>query len=103
MTTMAPAESRPPHGTVVEVEFQLTLVELCRAAGAREEQVSAWVHEGALLPEGSDPRDWCFAASSLRRARGGARLARGFEIEAPAIALVLDLLDEIERLKARVR
>jgi chaperone modulatory protein CbpM len=65
--------------------------------------VSAWVHEGALLPEGADPRDWRFAASSLRRARVAARLARDFEIDAPAIALVLDLLDEIDRLKARVR
>lgn len=91
------------HDAIVEVEFQLTLVELCRACGAPEEQVSAWVDEGALVPEGSAPGEWRFAASSLRRARMAARLARDFEIGAPGIALVLDLLDEIERLKSRVR
>ena len=91
------------HDTTVEVEFSLTLVQLCRACGARAEQVTEWVDEGALEPEGSDPGEWRFAASSLRRARMAARLARDFEIGAPGIALVLDLLDEIERLKTRGR
>ena len=88
---------------IVEVEYRLTLVELCHACDAREEDVRAWVDEGALEPEGRQPQDWRFAAAVLPRARTAARLARDFEIDAPAIALVLDLLDEIERLKARVR
>ena len=100
---MSPVDPRATRDGYVEVEFQLTLVELSRACGAPEEQVSAWVHEGALVPQGSGPRDWRFEASSLRRARMAARLARDFEIEAPAVALVLDLLDEIERLKSRTR
>jgi len=75
---------------------------LCRACDAPEDQVRAWVDEGALLPE--DPRagEWHFASAALQRARAAARLARDFEIDAPAIALVLDLMDEIERLKTRL-
>ena len=88
---------------IVEVEYRLTLVELCRACDAREEDVRAWVDEGALAPEGRRPDDWRFAADALRRARTAARLARDFEIDAPAIALVLDLMDQIERLRARLK
>jgi chaperone modulatory protein CbpM len=88
---------------IVEIDYHLTLVELCRACDAPEDQVRAWVDEGALLPE--DPRagEWHFASATLHRARTAARLARDFEIDAPAVALVLDLMDEIERLKARMR
>ena len=37
------------------------------------------------------------------RARRLARLARDFQASAEAAALILDLLDEIERLRARLR
>ena len=87
---------------IVEVEYRLTLVELCHACDAREEDVRAWVDEGALEPEGRQPQDWRFAAAALPRARTAARLARDFEIDARAIALVLELMDEIDRLRARL-
>ena len=87
---------------IVEVEYRLTLVELCHACDTREEDVRAWVDEGALEPEGRQPQDWRFAAAVLPRARTAARLARDFEIDARAIALVLELMDEIERLRARL-
>ena len=87
---------------IVEVEYRLTLVELCHACDAREEDVRAWVDEGALEPEGARPGEWRFASAALPRARTAARLARDFEIDARAIALVLELMDEIERLRARL-
>ena len=87
---------------MVEVEYRLTLVELCRACDAREEDVRAWVDEGALAPEGGRPGEWRFASAALPRARTAARLARDFEIDARAIALVLELMDEIDRLRARI-
>src|SRR5204862_8120882 len=45
---------------IVEVEYRLTLVELCHACDAREEDVRAWVDEGALEPEGARPGEWRF-------------------------------------------
>ena len=88
---------------IVEVDYRLTFVELCRACRAEEAEVRAWVEEGVLVPEGGQPADWRFAATSLARARAAARLAHDFEIDAPAVALVLELMDEIERLRARLR
>lgn len=86
---------------VVEIDYRLTFVELCRASAAREDEVRAWIDEGALAPDEIVAGEWRFAAATLRRARTAARLARDFEIDAPAVALVLGLMDEIERLKSR--
>ncbi|GMU71125.1 MAG: MerR family transcriptional regulator [Burkholderiales bacterium] len=87
----------------VEIDYRLTLVELCRASAAHEDEVRAWIDEGALAPDETIAGEWRFAATTLRRARTAARLAHDFEIDAPAVALVLGLMDEIERLKARLR
>ncbi|HQU47750.1 MAG TPA: chaperone modulator CbpM [Casimicrobiaceae bacterium] len=99
---MSDSPARDPAGVVVEVDYRLTLVELCRASAAREDEVRAWIDEGALVPDEIVAGEWRFAASTLRRARTAARLAHDFEIDAPAVALVLGLMDEIERLKARL-
>jgi len=88
---------------IVEEELQFSLDELCRACHAREEQVRVWVDEGVLTPLGESPTEWRFAGASLRRARLALTLTRELEINAPGVALVLDLMDEIEALKASLR
>ena len=47
--------------------------------------------------------EWRFAGASLRRTRVATRLARDFELNPPGVALALDLLDEIEALRAHLR
>ena len=88
---------------VVEEELHLSLVELCRAAHAPEEQVRVWVVEGVLTPIGDAPHEWRFAGASLRRARLALSLTRDLELNAPGVALALDLLDEIAALRAGLR
>jgi chaperone modulatory protein CbpM len=87
---------------VVEEEIQFTLVELCRVCSATEEQVAALVSEGVLEPAGQRTEEWRFAGTTLRRARVALRLTRDLEINAAGVALVLDMLEEIESLKARL-
>ena len=89
-------------GRIVEEEIRLTLVELCRVCGASEHELTAWVAEGVLEPEGESERAWSFAGASLRRAQRAAHLAHDFEINPAGIALALDLLDQIEALEARL-
>ena len=88
---------------IVEEDVHLTLVELCRACRAEEEQVRVWVIEGVLTPIGESPPEWRFAGASLRRARLALTLTRELEINAPGVALALDLMDEIAALKASLR
>jgi chaperone modulatory protein CbpM len=89
-------------GHVVEEEVRFTLVELCRVCGATEHELTAWVAEGVLDPEDGNAPVWRFTGAALYRAQRAARLARDLEINPAGIALALDLLDEIEALRARV-
>ena len=89
-------------GRVVEEEIRLTLVELCQASRVPVQEIRAWVIEGVLEPEGATPEEWRFAGTSLRRARTALRLSRDLEVNLAGIALALDLLDEITRLKSRL-
>jgi chaperone modulatory protein CbpM len=89
--------------TVVEEGLPLSLDELCRACGAREEQLRAWVVEGVLEPIGGSPQEWRFEGPALRRARLALALTRELEINPPGVALALDLLDEIAALRASLR
>ncbi len=91
----------PPSGYVVE-EVDLTLIELCRACQAPEETVRAWVIEGVIEPKGTRPDEWRFSGGALQRARRAMTLARDLDINVAGVALVLDLLDEIAELRARI-
>ena len=88
---------------VVEEEVRFTLVELCHACAAERELLIALVDEGVLQPSGDEPQQWQFGGASLRRARAALRLARDLELSAAGTALVLDLLGEIEALRARLK
>ena len=91
------------HGVLVEEEVQFTLVELCRACAADSAQVIALVDEGVLTPSGAAAHEWRFGGPALQRARAALRLTRDLELSAAGAALVLDLLDEIEALRAQLR
>lgn len=90
-------------GPVVEECVQLSLFELCRACRADTDEVVMLVDAGVLEPLGSEPADWRFVGGSLRRAHVALSLARELGIEPSGLALILELLDEIESLRARLR
>jgi len=90
-------------GIVVEEEMHLTLVELSRVSRVPEDEIQRWVGEGVLEPSGERPEQWRFAGQSLRRARVAGRLTRDFELNPPGVALALELLDEIEALRAQLQ
>jgi chaperone modulatory protein CbpM len=96
VTTLTTAPSQ-----LVEEHVVFTFTALCRASGADDTQVQALVAEGLLQPIGNGPEDWQFSGSSLLRARRTLRLARELELSLHGAAIVMDLLAEIDVLKAR--
>lgn len=88
---------------VVEEEIVFSLSDLCRAAGASPAQVLGLVDEGVLQPSGSTPQQWAFAGRSLRTTRAALRLNADLALGTAGAALVLDLLEEIDALRARLR
>jgi chaperone modulatory protein CbpM len=87
------------ESTIVEDEVHMSIVEISQATRAPEELIMSWVSEGVLSPAGSSPEDWRFSGDSLKRAKTAAHLTHDLELNTPGVALALDLLDEITRLR----
>jgi chaperone modulatory protein CbpM len=91
------------HASVVEEEVELSLDDLSHACRADFELLARLVDEGVLAPAGNAPAEWRFGGASLRRARTALRLIHDLQLEPHSVAIVLDLLDEIAALEARLR
>ena len=96
---MSPIQTTWIEGTIVENEVFMSIVEISQATRAPEELIMSWVTEGVLSPAGSSPQDWRFSGDSLKRAKTAAHLTHDLELNTPGVALALDLLDEIHRLR----
>lgn len=86
-----------------DVAYSLTLAEMARCCGVTAEQILILVGEGLLSPRGRTQREWRFDASDLARALSALRLQRDLGINLAGAALAMDLLDEMQYLRARVR
>ena len=87
---------------VVEEHVVFTFDDLCRASGADAAQVQILVDEGLLNPVGDLPEQWLFSGPSLKQTRMALRLTRELDIGLPAAGLVMELLDEVHALRARL-
>jgi chaperone modulatory protein CbpM len=89
-------------GTVVEEGVTYSFAELCERCALSHDELIAMVQEGMLQPRGETPEDWVFPGNTLRRLRAALLLQRRMEVNLPGVALALDLLDELRRLRAQV-
>jgi len=81
----------------------LTLDELSRVCAVERDWVIEHVQEGLLPAPGEAPAAWRFSSRDLRRARQMLRIERDFEAVPELAALVADLFEELDDLRARLR
>ncbi|MBB5212042.1 chaperone modulator CbpM [Microbulbifer hydrolyticus] len=87
---------------ILDENSQLTLRELCIACALSAEQIMALMEEGVIEPHGStDPLR--FSGICVQRVRRVVRLERDLGVNHAGAALALELLEEIEQLRARIR
>ncbi len=91
------------EGLLLDDECSLTLAELSRACAVHADWLLELVEEGILEPRGAGPMEWRFGAPELQRARVVRNLQRDLGVNLAGAALVVELLDELERLRARLR
>ncbi|MCK4675911.1 MAG: chaperone modulator CbpM [Gammaproteobacteria bacterium] len=89
-------------GNIVENETRLTLRQLCNTCAVRAEYIIELVEEGFIEPSGVEKSHWCFSAVAIKRVQKATRLQRDLGINLAGVALVIDLIDEIEHLRARL-
>ncbi len=86
-------------GVVLDENFRITLVEVCRIFEVSAERVIELVDEGVIEAEGREPQQWRFDATAFERLRAALRLERDLGVNPAGAALVLDLLEELRRLR----
>jgi len=89
-------------GIIVDETAEFTLGELSRACGVPAEWLLSLVDEGIIEPVGQDPAHWRFRGTCLRRVRIVQRLESDLRVNLPGAALALELLEEVEQLRARI-
>ena len=90
-------------GIILDEQAPLTLAELTRACAAHAELIVELVEEGVLAPIGHEPHHWRFTGAHMRRARVAVHLQRDLGVNLAGAALALQLLDEVDALRARLR
>ncbi len=90
-------------GGILEDEDELNLAALCRACRLPAERVLELVEYGVIEPRGRDPVQWRFRGGTVRRVRCATRLQQDLGVNVAGAALAIDLLDELQRLRAHLR
>jgi len=88
---------------VVLDEVALTLEDLARACAVEPQWIAERVEAGLLGGSSLKSVEWRFASADLARARRLAALERDFDANQELAALVADLIEEVERLRGRLK
>jgi chaperone modulatory protein CbpM len=94
--------TEPIDVDLLDETVEFSLEDLCRICEVREQVVLEIVAEGVVEPR-RDGDGWRFTGVAVTRIQRVIRLQQEFEVNLPGAALALELLDEIERLKRRLR
>lgn len=90
-------------GEIFEEDIELSFADLCRLCRLPAERVLELVEEGIAEPVGRDATQWRFQSVSVKRVRRALHLKRDLGVNTAGAALAVDLLEELDRLRARLR
>lgn len=91
------------RGELLDEQTEYTLGELCQVCRVSAECLLELVEEGILVPRGPAVAGWRFTALSVLRVQRVMRLRQDLGVNLAGAALALDLLDEMDCLRARLR
>jgi chaperone modulatory protein CbpM len=96
-------------GDILDEGIEVSVADLCRMFAVEERHIVELVEEGVLGGQGAasvieiDQTEWRFHGAEVRRARIALRLERDLGINVAGVALVLELLEELEQLRRERR
>ena len=90
-------------GILLDERAELSLKELSWACSSSTEWIIELVDEGVLEPIDHKQAHWRFSGTSLPKARTATRLQADLKINLAGVALALDLMEEIETMRERLR
>jgi chaperone modulatory protein CbpM len=89
-------------GAIFDDSAVLSLKDLSRMCSVDERHIVEFVEEGVLNVI-EVRSEWHFSGDALRRARLAVRLERDLELNLAGVALAVELIEEIEQLRRRLK
>ena len=100
---MSSSEDQALPGAIFEESAVLTVKDLSRMCAVDEQHIVEFVEEGVLNVVELNTAEWHFTGAALRRARLALRLERDLELNLAGVALALELIEELQRLRRELR
>lgn len=82
-----------------EITYYLTLTELTQSVRVSTDTIVSIVDCGIVEPRGDQPQQWLFEPQMVQLVQRACRLQRDLELDWPAVALALDLIEDLQRLR----
>ncbi len=89
--------------TVLDDSIFLGMAEICTLCRVEFSVIREMVNEGVVIPEGNSPETWRFNGVAIKRIQVTLRLQNDLRVNLPGAALALDLLEELDELRSRLR
>ncbi len=86
--------------TVLDDSTTWGITEICALCRVDDALIHEMVNEGLLIPEGTSPETWRFNGLAVKRIQVTVRLQNDLRVNLPGAALALDLLEELDELRA---
>jgi len=99
---MAKLTTKIYSGYILEDDSQLTLRQLCDVCTVRVDYIIKLVDEGLIEPSGEKKSHWCFDGVTIKRVQQAKRLQNDLGINTAGVALAIELMDEINLLRAQL-
>ena len=80
--------------------LELSLVDICEAVELPEQTFVELVEHGIIRPGGRQPSEWSFDLTMVSIAKRALRLHRDLDLDWAAVAVIVDLIEERDRLQA---
>ena len=96
---MTSSEDQPLSDAIFEESALLSVKDLSRMCAVDERHIVEFVEEGVLNVVEINTTEWYFSGDALRRARLALRLERDLELNLAGVALAVELMEELERLR----
>jgi chaperone modulatory protein CbpM len=100
---MSSPEDQALLGAIFEESAVLTVKDLSRMCAVDEQHIVGFVEEGVLNVVEMNTAEWHFTGAALRRARLALRLERDLELNLAGVALALELIEELQRLRRELQ
>ena len=99
---MANKSASVVRAELVDTATLCTVDELCLACNVDANWIAELVEHGVIEPIREVGADWRFTSLTIVRIAKAKRLERDLNLNPPGLAVVLDLLDEIDDLRAQL-